>query len=171
MNIQTVELYYEEEERSYRRNLTNNDDVIVTRIHFNYKNKPREIKLLSYKIGSDLYERESLPWSEIGAYHWLYLSAEGVGLFSKVENGLNKTTKQLVELLYSKGAVILDYPGHKMYNNCSSGQEIDGIKFMCGRENLSDNTFKLLLSFSATKRYFGYVGIDPKDQIRIYQKR
>lgn len=155
------------------------DSPIITRFLFRYRNAPKEIIFITTNISSDTITwRSALPLDTIKKlapykFNWGYLSADGLGFFSKKnDNRLQRGNQEFLDLLKDKGGIILDYPLLDSYNECTEFP-VKYIQFMCGRADLEKWGLQRLQSFLITQKIgkvYGYSGSTDHDEVRIYRK-
>jgi len=90
-------------------------------------------------------------------------------LFSSVENGLTRTTRRIEEIMPPSSGVVMDFPQTSDYTNCN--QIYDNITFMCGKGIPNKDRFTSILEIDGSKEnYFGYMGLNQNDIIKVFQK-
>lgn len=153
------------------------DFPLVTRFIFNYRNQPKELVYVSSKITADgVNWRNALPMEILknlapGKFHWGYLSADGLIFFSKkYDNGMIKGNQELLDLLAENAGIVLDYPYASYYTNCLPKNMFEGIASMCGRADLENWGLHMVKRLTNNKRVFGYIGLTPMDEVRVYVK-
>ncbi len=167
------------DENLWAHGLVNESDPVLATIYsFDMASSRKVLIVLSYLITSDYnLKRQSLPFTQlqdlaIQPYSWLYHSADGLFFFSnKDNNGLQLTSKKLLEMIKPGGGVILDYPTFFYYTDTCDNY--NNITSMCGRKNLEAYGLNLLQNINVTSSFvFGYchAGKDLNDSVRIYQK-
>lgn len=148
------------------------EDVPIIRIEFKWKGRQRQVVFVETQINSDTSGKSPLPLAlkslvSQGA-QWIYLSADGIGIFNaKVGgNGLIDASKQLLQMIDPDGRVILDYP-HR-----PNTQEFNGMTFMGPRAYLEEWGLKRLMAIVVPQGQplFGYSGPNRGDEVRVYQK-
>lgn len=169
-------LLFSRGEYSFRdRKFSPKDHPLATTFEFKYKGRNTKVVLISsYIHGDAMGEKAGIPkfvrhFSPEEGFDWAYLSADGLGFFSaNTKNGFSRANQDLLSLVRTRGAILLDYPTDNEYH---TPQIWGNVRFMEGRRDLSEiPDMKWIKSLRVERPgIFGYcykVG----DEVRIYQK-
>ncbi len=152
----------------------NSDEPLLTDFAFYWNGALRHLVFVSWRISGDNHiGRDPLPSSLLNSmmtkgYDWAYISADGLGFFSKAAASATKANRSLLSLLRPGGLVILDYPQHAAYNTPDGDAE---FTWMAGRAPLEQWGLKQLWSIPLTEPVFGYSGLAQGDSVKVYQKQ
>ena len=163
-------------EHSFRdRKFSPKDHPVATTFDFTYKGRKTQIVLISsYVHGDSMGEKAGIPklahhFAPNGGFDWAYLSADGLGFYSaNPKNGFSRANQDLMNLVRTKGAILLDYPTDNEYH---TPQIWGNVRFMEGRRDLDEiPDMKWIKSIRVERPgIFGYC-FKVGDEVRIYQK-
>lgn len=184
MGVQEVTMKYWTDKRAFElrghhvmreRKLSPQDTPVATTFDFKAGNRNLQIVLISASIVPDSFgDKSGVPdfvryFMPGDGFHWIYLSADDLGFFSAhPDNGLNKASEDLIQLLKTKGNILLDYPTDNAFH---TPEVSGGIRFKNGRKDLSEiQDVRLIRTIRVEKPgVFGHC-LKTGDEVRIYQK-
>ncbi len=169
-------LLFSRGEHSFREHkFSPKDHPVATTFEFNYKGRLTKVVLISsYVHGDSMGEKSGIPkfvrhFTPHNGFDWAYLSADGLGFFSaNPKNGFSHANQDLMSLVRTKGAILLDYPTDNEYH---TPQVWGNVRFMEGRRDLGEiPDMKWIKSIRVERPgIFGYC-FKVGDEVRIYQK-
>lgn len=153
--------------------VTEQDMPLIQKYRFRLRDRTRELVFLSWRISSDrVPNRSPIARTVLGRlfplpFDWTYISADGLGLFSQNNrNGLQSASNDVAQMSQS---IVLDYPLLPDFHKPI--ETPDGIVFNQGRAPLEPWGFRQVAKISPSSNVFGYSGLHPGDEVRIYSRK